>query len=217
MIQRRGADPYYNVAIGSGYRGHPLHKPVLDRFYSLRDKQPYAKFSANNKVTTLTEATSGMVTLNTTNVMSTTVAGTAPGWMFVFDPSGTDTTATGEKVLNESTTVNGVMLFTTYMPQEASSAEPCRPSSINRVWALRVDDGRPALDLNNDGSITAADLYESVKHEGILGGVNVGVLRGTLADAFGGTPTVCLAGMHVLGKCVGVSDSIRTYWRRKVD
>jgi type IV pilus assembly protein PilY1 len=217
LIQRRGADPYYNIAIGSGYRGHPLHKPTYDRFYSLRDKAPFAKFDANDKVTTLTEATTGVVELTAANVMSTTVAASAPGWYFVFDPTGTSTTATGQKVLNESTTVNGVILFSTYQPQEASSAEPCRPSSLNRVYALRVDDGRPALDLNNDGVIDAKDLFESVKHEGILGGVNVGVLRGKLADEMGGTPTVCLAGMHILGKCVGVSDSIRTYWRRKVD
>jgi type IV pilus assembly protein PilY1 len=213
LIQRRGADSYYNLAIGSGYRGHPLYKVNLDRFYSLRDKQPYAKFNSNNALTPITEASAGFVNI-TPDPINANVGTSAPGWMLVFDPTNAQT---GEKVLNEATTVNGVVLFSTYTPQAASSAEPCRPSSINKVYALRADNGHPALDLNGDGVINNSDMFENVIHEGILGGVNVGVLRGTLADALGGTPTVCLAGMHILGKCVNVSDSVRTYWRKPVD
>jgi len=213
LIQRRGADPYYNLAIGSGYRGHPLNTQTFDRFYSLRDKNPYAKFSTNNAITPITEASAGMVNI-TSNPMGATVTNAAPGWMLVLDSASAQT---GEKVLNEATTVNGVILFSTYTPQAASGVDPCRPSSRNKVYALRADNGHPALDLNGDGAITNADMYESVIHEGILGGVNVGVLRGTLADAVGGTPTVCIAGMHILGKCVGVADSVRTYWRKDVD
>jgi type IV pilus assembly protein PilY1 len=217
LIQRRGSDPYYNIAIGSGYRGHPLHKEALDRFYSLRDKQPYAKYSTNNALTPITETTAGLVNI-TGDPMAAVVGPTSPGWMLVFNPTGTDpANLTGEKVLNEATTVNGVVLFSTYEPQNASTTEPCRPTSRNRVYALRADNGHPALDLNNDGVINNADMYEQVQHEGILGGVNVGVLRGALADQLGGTPTVCLAGMHILGKCVNVSDSVRTYWRKEAD
>src|SRR5690606_15384798 len=43
LIQRRGADPYFSIAIGSGYRGHPLHTATRDRFYSLRDKEPFSR------------------------------------------------------------------------------------------------------------------------------------------------------------------------------
>ena len=216
LIQRRGADPYYNLAIGSGYRGHPLHKPALDRFYSIRDKLPYAKFNANDKVSTLVDTS--FVDIPVGNPMSATVGPADAGWKLVFDPTGTATTATGEKVLNEATTVNGVILFSTYAPISASSTEPCRPTSQNRVYAVRVDNGHPALDLNGDGKVDNNDLFENVIHEGILGGVNVGVLRGNLADAMGsGTSTVCLAGMHILGKCVSVSDSVRTYWRKDAD
>jgi type IV pilus assembly protein PilY1 len=217
LIQRRGADPYYNLAIGSGYRGHPLHRPTLDRFYSLRDKQPYTKYTTNPTAAQLPVITDADPVDITPDPMAATVGTGAVGWKLVFDPTGTSTTATGEKVLNEATTVNGVVLFSTYAPQTASPTEPCRPTSLNKVYALRVDNGHPALDLNGDGVINNSDKYENVIHEGILGGVNVGVLRGTLADALGGTPTVCLAGMHILGKCVNVSDSIRTYWRKDAD
>ena len=101
LIQRRGADPYYNIAIGSGYRGHPLFRENLDRFYSLRDKQPYAKLNTNNALTPITEATAGLINV-TTNPIGAVVGPTAVGWMYVFDPSNTQN---GEKVLNESTTI----------------------------------------------------------------------------------------------------------------
>ena len=29
--------PFLNIAIGSGYRGHPLNQTIHDRFYSIRD------------------------------------------------------------------------------------------------------------------------------------------------------------------------------------
>ena len=41
VVTPRGSAPYLNIAIGSGYRGHPLDKAIQDRFYSIRDYQPF--------------------------------------------------------------------------------------------------------------------------------------------------------------------------------
>src|SRR5678815_1990420 len=43
IVTPRGSAPYLNIAIGSGYRGHPLDKVIQDRFYSVRDYQPFNK------------------------------------------------------------------------------------------------------------------------------------------------------------------------------
>src|SRR6185503_19034543 len=127
LVQHRGADSYYNIAIGSGYRGHPLYRNNLDRFYALRDKNPQTKFTTNNALTPLTDATASIIDV-TSNPAGAVVGVSADGWKYVFDPANTQT---GEKVLNESITVNGLIRFTTYMPQAASSTDPCRPKSIN--------------------------------------------------------------------------------------
>jgi hypothetical protein len=124
-------------------------------------------------------------------------------------------------VLAESTTASDVILVPTYQPDTSQQAVSCRPHSNSRVYAFRVDDGSPVLDLNKDGKITNSDISTSVMHEGILGNVNVGLLRGDLLNKLDpnapGAQTVCLAGMHILGQCVQVNDSVRTYWRKDYD
>jgi len=206
LIQSRGADPYYNIAIGSGYRGHPLFRENLDRFYSLRDKQPYSKLTTNNALTPITESTPGLVNV-TSNPIGAVVGPAAPGWMYVFDPSNTQN---GEKVLNESVTLQGVIEFTTYAPRAASTTEPCRPTSQNRVYAMRADNGHPAIDINNDGVINNQDLSQDVVHDGILGGVNVG------SKPEDSDEPPCIAGMSPV-KCPKIGDKVRTYWRKNVD
>jgi len=37
LIRERGKQPFYTIAIGSGYRGHPLNEDTIDRFYVVRD------------------------------------------------------------------------------------------------------------------------------------------------------------------------------------
>jgi type IV pilus assembly protein PilY1 len=211
LVQRRGADPYYNIAIGSGYRGHPLNTQTIDRFYSLRDKRPFAKLANGDYGTPLTDDNLEDITTN----LGSSVTNASAGWKYVFSKN------LGEKVLNESTTAAGVILVSTYQPDSAGGTVKCQPASKNRVYAFSIDNGGPELDLNRDGKIDKDDISTNVKHEGILGNVNVGLLRGKLADDLKskdpGLQTVCLAGMHILGQCVQVDDSVRTYWRRDYD
>jgi type IV pilus assembly protein PilY1 len=209
LIQRRGADPYYNIAIGSGFRGHPLDLNTNDRFYSIRDRSPYTKLNDYSGVVPVLDASLPEVTTQT-------VLSTAPGWKF-------NITRNGEKILAESTTVNGVILFPSFQPGAAGGASgPCYPTNTNRVYALGVDSGKAVLDFNDDGT---NDLSTDLNQTGIVGQINVGILQQTGVDSDGdGVPdseengnTVCLAGVEVLSKCVSAGGTIRTFWRRNVD
>jgi len=214
LIQRRGADPYYNIAIGSGYRGHPLRADNIDRFYSLRDKLPFTKLTQDQADKQPRLHDDSLVNI-TTDPVNSAVNADSNGWKYVFSARA------GEKVLAESTTVNGVILVSTYQPDTSTVKVSCRPKSSNRVYAFKADNGKPALDLKKDDTRDNQDLYTDVLHEGILGSVNVGLLRGDLANKLGanmpGPPTVCLAGMHILGQCVQVNSTVRTYWRLDAD
>ena len=45
LIEPVGGYSFLNVAIGSGYRGHPLNTEVEDRLYSFRDYNPFTPMS----------------------------------------------------------------------------------------------------------------------------------------------------------------------------
>jgi type IV pilus assembly protein PilY1 len=217
LIQRRGADPYYNLAIGSGYRGHPLHTETQDRFYSIRDRNPFDRLTQAqyNDATAVRDA-------DLTNITPTpeqaAVPSGAPGWKLELDLNGG---WSGEKVLAEGLTIEGTILFTSYQPVPASRADPCLPANgINRAYALRVDTGRAAIDFNDSGVVDSGDLSQLLQQSGIAGEVsfileNVG--RGAEgADALGRRAS-CRIGVEVLGRCVESDGVVRSYWRRIAD
>ena len=67
LHRERGTQAHFTIAIGSGYRAHPLNEDTEDRFYVLRD---YNVYSPPARYTTLTEA-------ELTDVSSVSVTGEA--------------------------------------------------------------------------------------------------------------------------------------------
>ena len=43
LVRERGGSSYFAIAVGSGYRAHPLNEDTIDRFYLLRDGPVFAK------------------------------------------------------------------------------------------------------------------------------------------------------------------------------
>lgn len=213
LIQRRAEDPYFNIAIGSGYRGHPLDTVTQDRIYSVRDKLPFARLSqlAYNALTPVVDA--DLVDI-TSDPAGSVVTPADAGWKLILpNQSG----RSGEKVLAEATTVNNVILFTTFQPLEASAGDPCYPANINRAYAMTVDSGRPALDFNDDGTVDNDDLSVELSQSGIVGEISVALIRDGSDDPDDSPtepPTVCIAGVEVLKKCVSAGGTIRTFWQR---
>jgi type IV pilus assembly protein PilY1 len=181
LIHRRGRPTFFNVALGSGYRGHPLNNQVQDRFYSIRDYNPLTTFatqalfdSAYSVVTTDTDANTLTDVTNITDQVAPTVADTAKGWKLELRlPGG----YVGEKVLAESRTFNNKIFFPTYIPSSAAAADPCAPAGgSNRAYIVSVIDGSPVIDqdgtntdTNGDGipDLTLADRYSVLRQGGI--------------------------------------------------
>jgi type IV pilus assembly protein PilY1 len=234
LIQRRGADPYYNLAIGSGYRGHPLHTATHDRFYSVRDKSPFSKLTQDqyDSLTPIKEA--DLVDI-TPNVSGTSISTEARGWKLELQLNGG---WLGEKVLAESLTANGVILFPTYQPVAPSEANPCIPNGLNRVYALSVDTGKPAINFNGDKTLTAADISTELAQTGIAGEVSLlfdssasgnngngddaetGATGSSSNAGIGtrdalGRRTLCMVGVEVLNQCVLPGGVVRTFWQRR--
>jgi type IV pilus assembly protein PilY1 len=212
-VQKRGEAPFYNIAIGSGYRGHPLDRTTTERFYALRDMNPFGTISQdvyNSGDTILDE---GDLVEVSANPAGSTVTTASAGWMYTLNRNGT-----GEKVLAEATTVDGVVLFPTYEPVAVGIQNPCAPSSINRVYALSAFAGKPAINFQdgptNEG-LGNEDVFTELAQGGIAGAVNVALLRDQQNGGGNNAPrTVCLAGVEVLSRCIDVGSTVRTYWQR---
>jgi type IV pilus assembly protein PilY1 len=61
LVRRRGASTYLNIALGSGWRGHPLNTEIRDRFYAIRDYEPFNPRSQAdfNSLTPISDSTDG--------------------------------------------------------------------------------------------------------------------------------------------------------------
>jgi type IV pilus assembly protein PilY1 len=218
LMQRRGAEPYYNIAIGSGYRGHPLDARNNDRFYAVRDRNPFGKLT-QAAYSSLASITDAQLTDVTDNITDARVPAGSPGWKLELRLNGG---WNGEKVLADAVTINGTVLFTTYQPEAPAAANPCLPANgRNRVYALRVDTAAPALDFNDNLRIDANDAFTNLATRGIAGEVTL-VLESRLADDHQapdnadelGRRGFCAVGVEVLSKCVNPGGVVRSFWQR---
>ena len=231
-IQEPGSAPFLNIAIGSGYRGHPLNQTIRDRFYSIRDVNGFvaltqAQYDALTIITETTPSASGSPLLvDITSDVAPTMPADAVGWRLNLNQPGG--TWRGEKVLGEATTINNAVVFTTYTPSTGIPADPCAPTlGTNRAYAVKVRDGSP---VRIDGTADVTDRYDDFTFGGIAGDISTMVLGTDPVPCTGDdcpepcegencppppgtTQFVCLAGVRVLDICRDFDSRVKTYWR----
>jgi type IV pilus assembly protein PilY1 len=220
FIQRRNSDSFLSVSIGSGWRGHPLDTRIRDRFYSVRDYQPFTKFTQAEYGTRPVLTDGDLTDITDIDTGSIRVGEGKPGWRLELRlPGG----FTGEKVLAESRTFNNAVLFPTYLPQGGTAG--CGPLGGNRVYAVSVLDGQPIIDINRDGRTEPSDRYTDLAQGGIAPEVSFFFLPKELQGGTGGggqgtgdpnrRPVLCSVGLEVLPNlCRDAGTAVRTYWRR---
>jgi len=229
LIQRAGDDPYYNIALGSGdaaaveqASAAAERAPVHDRFYSLRDRKAFLALSqpAYDAATPIQDA--DLVDI-TDAPFDLSVPPDVAGWKLDLRATGT---AAGERVLTESVTANGVVLFTTFH----ANGTACPDEGEGRVYAVKVDTAQPALDLNDDGQITVDDFSIPLSAPGVPASVRIDLSPPGAGSGPQGPPTSppsvgdgdptqrentsCHVGAETLAHCVPFRALIRTFWRR---
>ncbi len=165
------------VAIGSGYRAHPLDQVIKDKFYVIQ--QPnyldgqlvgYGIESAG----VYSAATEGDLYDITDNkigqgsdaekLLAQQALDDAPGWYLQLSEPG-------EKTLSASITVNGQVIFTTYSPAE--NADLCSPViGGGNLYVLNILDGTPRINLYTENEhahdpLTSEDRQHDLERDGI--------------------------------------------------
>jgi type IV pilus assembly protein PilY1 len=192
--------PYFSLALGSGDRRAPLGTAIQDRFYSIRDRDPFTPLSQAEYDMRVPIRDGELVNVST-GFSSADVPHSAPGWKIDLQP--------GEKVFTEATTVDGTILFTGYTPGT------CVEDGTNRLIALKLESGKAALDLDGDQAITDADVSLQLTQRGAPGELRIALTRrrdGSTEEEL--QRTGCWLGETLLPVCVDVARLLRSFWRR---
>lgn len=168
---------HINLAIGSGYRAHPLNTTIRDAFFVIRDENIFgpARDADGNAVYTaitmsdLYDASSNTIGQGTSAEISAAKAALAAkeGWYVWLQEPG-DGSFIGEKALSKSLTLNGVLIFSTYTPVAAETGA-CSPSQGRALtYAINVNDATPIYDTNlSGGDLTRSDRALNLVRGGI--------------------------------------------------
>ena len=222
--QKAKLQPFMSIAIGSGYRGHPLDQNIHDRFYDIRDYNGFTALTQAqfNVLPVIRDALSGgtpaLVDITLTAAPSLSAA--APGWQLDLN-THPDWTA-GEKSLVPSRTFNDQVIFTTYTPNTTIASDPCSGAGTgtNRAYAVDVFDGSPTFDRNNDNVLTVDERSQDLRQSGIA--PETAFLFPAPPPGSGGGPgsgtggngaMTCLSGVEVLNVCKKFDQRVKTYWR----
>jgi type IV pilus assembly protein PilY1 len=237
-----GGRPFYNIALGSGYRGHPLDATIHDRFYAIRDYDVAgAKNQAYfNSYSVIRDAGNSQVLQPGPRIVDITTAANpvlpdgSAGWQLDMN-THTDWTA-GEKILSAARTSNGQIVFVTYSPNTTPASDPCSGvgAGTNRAYTVSVFNGSATVDRNNDGSLTNNERSQDLRQGGIApevaflfpgsssggGGSGPNCPKGQVCGCPPGDPTCkppdppgCLVGGETLKPCPTGDRLIKTYWR----
>ncbi|HVY22083.1 MAG TPA: PilC/PilY family type IV pilus protein [Steroidobacteraceae bacterium] len=197
---------FYNLAIGSGDRVSPKsNHSTHDRFYSIRDyhlgRMTQSEYDSYSAITD-----SSLTTIDGSN--AATIGDN--GWKLKLE---VDSDAT-EKALASSTTVNGTVLFTTYLPSVTGTA--CQPTAgTERQYAIDVMNG-----LKHFGT-----LYESLVSTGLPTDITVidesRIIRtdgttsssGSSSSSSSGNNSLCLDGLVIRNNCVKLNGRVKTFWK----
>ncbi|MBS0373444.1 MAG: hypothetical protein JSR73_02605 [Proteobacteria bacterium] len=216
VVEKKGVAPFMNIAIGSGYRGHPLNIVMQDRFYAVRDYSPFKQLT-QAQYNALTVVHDGDLT-DITNTVAPTLAANAPGWKLLLNQPGS--TWVGEKSLAPASTFNNQILFTTYTPGGGGSSTSCVPSiGTNKVYAISVFDGSPVANLNNHNNTTIDDRSTTLAQSGIAPSLAFLFPAPDTSSNVNGqpvnstqSPVVCMSGVEVLSACRNFQSRMKTYW-----
>jgi type IV pilus assembly protein PilY1 len=161
---------YYAVAVGSGYRAHPLNTEIQDNFYMIKDSGVFELDQDGNyslpetayTASDLYDATAHMLTSSDAGEQELEAAAFAEkhGWMIQLGSGG-------EKVLASPLILNYRIFFTTYLPASASDSVCAPPTGNSQAYLVELVNGNAVTDLNQSGEKEHADRHADLKQTGI--------------------------------------------------
>lgn len=153
-MRMQGGKPILTIAIGSGYRTHPLNTTAAeDRFYVLMDENVYTRPAASTATLTDDNFKDAKTIESSKSILDYP---DMKGWYYDFAHHG-------EKVLAPVLTVLDKVVFTTFAQADQagnpSVVEACKPAvNTSRAYVLDLLKGRAVIDLSRPKDEVADDF-----------------------------------------------------------
>ena len=180
LVKDKQYGDYLTIAVGSGHRAHPISTTaVKNRFYVIKDFNPYR---APATYISKTEENEGKISLsngespdikklyNATSLMTDGVSALTDDMKKIMSAGGGFyvTLGAAEKVLAESTTFSGSIIFTTFSPSGRPAGNACGPDTgASRIYAISQITALATIDLDGDGDLDDSDSSTVLAHSGI--------------------------------------------------
>ncbi len=245
LVKDQQNGDHLTISIGSGFRAHPVSvKDVKNRFYVIKDFSPYepptvyeSRRPASLLKTELgtAEEPDRLLIYNATHLSGLTATPdlipsdsmdimiSGGGWYIELQNEG-------EKVLAESSTFSGAVIFTTFSPSSSTITTCGADTGESKVYALSQRLATATIDLDGDGDVDADDASSTLAHSGIAprpviiyregGGKTIAIGTETIEDSRF-TPHVDDEDCEDDGSCsestqcvVGNCYVIPVYWRQ---
>jgi type IV pilus assembly protein PilY1 len=165
-----GDQPFYAVAIGSGFRAGPLNTTINDKFYMIKDDGIFTltdegKFTMPSSpylASDLYDASDHLLTSSDENEREIADKDFAEkhGWLI-------NLTQGGEKVLSSPLILDYKVFFTTYLPAASNESLCAPPSGNSRSYLINLINGSAVTDLNNNGETENDDRFADLLQSGI--------------------------------------------------
>ncbi|MCV2883120.1 PilC/PilY family type IV pilus protein [Aestuariibacter sp. AA17] len=161
---------YYAVALGSGYRAHPLNAVIQDHFFMIKDNGVF-NINTNGEYSLPTsslgfadvyDATNHLLTDSdsSTRELEAEAFATKSGWHIRLGSGG-------EKVLASPLIINYKLFFTTYVPSTASQSACAPPAGKSRAYLVELINGNAVTDLDGDNQTEHQDRFADLQQTGI--------------------------------------------------
>ncbi|MBF0453999.1 MAG: VWA domain-containing protein [Magnetococcales bacterium] len=198
------------LAIGSGYRAHPLDVQIHDRFYMIRDTNSsgsYHKLVEGD----LYNATENLISQGSGSeqTIAATSLSEADGWLVELTESSS---YIGEKILGSSIIFDNWLMFTSYTPV-ASDTQSCQAQQgVSRFYLMNIcnaspiSDLDPAQDPDNPSLLVKEDRSRTLRRGGIAPEPSI------LLPA-GSSPVVLVGPEQPISDIPFANLLKRTYWK----
>lgn len=192
-----GVNKYLAIAIGTGFRAHPLSDKNKDRFYVLRDKYPFSAppdYDTKYTESDLYDATDNVIDdfINSNDDVSLdaelTTLNAAEGYFI--EMRNTDGSYEGEKVLSNALTFNGIVSFTTFSPVASTIPSNSCQASLGTARQYLMDINYGGVQTLIDDEVLPIGTTRTAEVAG--GGIPpdpIVILSDNSGSASSGTPT----------------------------